>query len=436
MKFNITIQCFAVIVLTITTASANNFFVDPVHGDDSNDGSAARPWKSLQDVVNSKKIQSRKWEKLPYKEGAELVPSNPGGVVKGGDTIWLRTGNHGALATRGYYNTETITIAAQKGHIPELTSIQVRSGSNWALKGLHIQPEPGAKKRTLIDLDSHGYHGPVSDISVEECTLQSIDDSSSWTVENWNKNSCTGINADGTRVTIRNNSLKNVDTGINVGASYALVENNTVVNFSGDGMRGLGSHSRFLNNTIKNCYDVNDNHDDGFQSWSSKDRKVGRGEVVDITLRGNTFINYEDPDQPHRGTLQGIGCFDGFYRDFVIENNLIVVDHWHGITLLGAKDCRIINNTVIDPEPGKPGPAWIRVGPHKNGDTSSNCIIRNNIVSSSAGAGKGENMTVDHNLKVADPSAIFIDPKNGDFRLKPGSPAIDDGSSEMAPKPT
>ena len=65
-------------------------------------------------------------------------------------------------------------------------------------------------------------------------------------------------------------------------------------------------------------------------------RESERGEVVGLVLRGNTIINYEDPDQPHRGTLQGIGCFDGMFVDWIIENNVIIVDHYHGITLSGA----------------------------------------------------------------------------------------------------
>ena len=54
------------------------------------------------------------------------------------------------------------------------------------------------------------------------------------------------------------------------------------------------------------------------------------------------------PQQPHRGALQGIGCFDGMFVDWIIENNVIIVDHYHGITLGGARGCRIVNNTVID----------------------------------------------------------------------------------------
>ena len=159
-------------------------------------------------------------------------------------------------------------------------------------------------------------------------------------------------------MTIRDNRLLNVNFGISVGASDSLITGNLVENFAGDGLRGLGNHCTFEYNTVKNCYKVNANHDDGFQSWSTGPGGVGTGEVVGVVLRGNTIINYDDPNQPYRGTLQGIGCFDGTFVDWVIENNVIITDHWHGITLLGARNCRVINNTVMDQNntrPARPG---------------------------------------------------------------------------------
>ena len=145
--------------------------------------------------------------------------------------------------------------------------------------------------------------------------------------------------------------------GISVTGASNVVERNVIENFSGDGLRGLGDYGVFEFNTVKNCYDVNANHDDGFQSWSVGPGGVGTGVVRGIVLRGNRILNYEDPNQPHRGTLQGIGCFDGFFEDWIIENNEILTDHWHGITLSGARNCRIVNNTVVDLNTTSPGPA-------------------------------------------------------------------------------
>ncbi|MBD3220416.1 hypothetical protein GF314_04165 [bacterium] len=197
-------------------------------------------------------------------------------------------------------------------------------------------------------------------------------------------------------------------------------------NFCGDGLRGIGNDQLFVHNTVRNCYDVNGNHDDGFQSFSVN----GAPPCERITLRGNTIIGYTDPDQPHRGTLQGIGCFDGFYVDWVIENNLVVTDHWHGITLLGADGCRVVNNTVVDLNDHDPGPPWIMVTDHKDGRPSVDCLIRNNIAASISA---GDGVAADHNLATTDLTAVFVDPAAGDFRPREDSPAIDAGISEHAP---
>ncbi len=199
-------------------------------------------------------------------------------------------------------------------------------------------------------------------------------------------------------------------------------------NFAGDGLRGLGNDMVFEYNLVKNCYDVNGNHDDGFQSWSINDDPA-RERVV---LRGNTFINYEDPDQPFRGTLQRIGCFDGPYVDWVVENNLVLTDHWHGISLYGAQNCRIVNKTVVDLNDESPGPPWIMVNPHKDGTPSQGCLIRNNIAATITATG---DTVEDHNHRLSDEENLFDNPDVMDYHLRAddNSPVIDQGSSDLAP---
>ncbi len=414
---------------------SKDFYVDPQHGAPENDGSAERPWHSLQQVVDRGLVASREWESLPHEEGMELVPKNPDAPVKGGDTIWLREGNYGELEIGGYYNRETITIAAEEGHVPRFRQIRVQSGAHWVLKGLHVQPDSGKgdRPRTLIRVEAHDWGGPVHHIRVTDCVVRSAEDVSEWSRADWNERACNGLSAEGRRITLDGNRIENVDFGISVGASDSLVEGNLVKNFAGDGMRGLGDRMTFQYNTVKNCYDVNDNHDDGFQSWSNGPQGVGRGTVSGIVLRGNTIINYEDRDQPHRGTLQGIGCFDGMFKDWVIENNVIVTDHWHGITLLGARGCRIVNNTVVDPNEERPGPPWIRIGPHKNGTASEECTVRNNLASA-LNIDRNKGITTDHNLIVEDPVSFFADLSALDLRPTLNSGAIDAGSSDLAPE--
>ena len=425
---------FAAFVLIASPAFSAEFYIDPQNGSPTNDGSEASPWRSLQEVVDAGLIETQTWDALPFTKDSVLVPKNENGPIKSGDTIWLKSGDYGDVMIRRQYNEDTITIAAAEGHTPRFRSLTIQSGSHWAVKGLHVCPEfgEGPKPYTMINFQSHGFGGPVRDMSVEDCVLQSTPDSSGWSAEDWNQRACNGIGVGGTRIVIRNNKMTNVDFGISVDASHSLIEHNVVENFSGDGLRGLGDHSVFQYNLVKNCYNVDANHDDGFQSWSVGPDGVGSGQVVGIVLRGNTIINREDPNQPHQGALQGIGCFDGMFVDWIVENNVVVVDHYHGITLMGATGCRFANNTVIDPNDVRPGPSALRVSNHKRGTPSSGCIVRNNLAS--AINVQGENMTIDHNLNVEDPASFFTDFETLDLHLRVGSPAIDAGSSELSPE--
>ena len=66
---------------------AADFYVDPVNGNMSGDGSADRPWSTLQEVLDAGLVESQVWASLPYEDGAELVVKNDGAPVQAGDTI-------------------------------------------------------------------------------------------------------------------------------------------------------------------------------------------------------------------------------------------------------------------------------------------------------------------------------------------------------------
>jgi hypothetical protein len=415
-------------------AHAADFYVDPQSGSTSGNGSAAQPWRTLQEVLEANLVETRNWDQLPYDSSSQLVVKNAGAPIEAGDTIWLRSGYHGEVVIVSAYNASTITIAAESGHTPRLKSLNVRSASNWTIRGLSISPEhaPSYDPAQMVFIESHGYSGPSHDVVVEGCELYSVDDASGWSSDDWNSLSCNAIRVTGDDCTIRGNTIRNVNFGISVSGEGALVERNVVDGFAGDGMRGIGDYGTYQYNTIKNCYDVNANHDDGFQSWSNGPNGVGTEEVVGIVLRGNTFINYEDDNQPFRGTLQGIGCFDGTFVDWVVENNVVITDHWHGITLMGARNSRIVNNTVIDRNDTSPGPPWVSITPHKNGTPSEGCLVRNNLTTAIS-VPDGQDVMVDTNIIVDDLSAHFVDAAAFDLHLLATSEAVDAASDDQAP---
>ncbi len=418
-----------------TAAGATTFYVDPQNGSPAGDGSRSNPWKTLQQVIEDGLIEGKQCQSLPWTADCTMVVKNPGAPIKAGDTIRLLDGYHGEITLQDAYMDEPVTVEAEPGHTPRIKNLRCLGAGNWIFRGLSISPshvDPYSPVSTLVMLENHNFRGPCRQVTVENCTIYSVWDTSGWSADDWNQLACSGIQVQGPDCQVINNYLRNVDFGISVSGPRARVVGNTVENFSGDGLRGIGDFGLFERNLVMNCYDVNANHDDGFQSWSTGPGGVGTGEVHGVVLRANTIINYTDPNQPHRGTLQGIGCFDGFYVDWVVENNVIITDHWHGITFLGARNVRVVNNTVVDINEVKPGPTWIRIGPHKDGTPSEGCLVRNNITMSLQ---VDNTVTEDHNLVIDFDWArsYFVDYAGYDLHLTADSPAIDAGSSLEAP---
>ncbi|MBN2137373.1 MAG: right-handed parallel beta-helix repeat-containing protein [Sedimentisphaerales bacterium] len=379
---------------------ASSYYVDPVNGDPDNPGTLERPWRTLEQVLSRKKL------------------------FEGGDTIFLKSGHHGAIVLDGE-NAQYVTIKALQGESPVVSRIKIGRARFWRFEGIRVGPENPTEREYLILVEISDQAG---DIALEKCVIFSVKDSSAWSAEDWVKKSCFGIITEGTRVRIANNHLLNVDHGISIVGEHSVVEDNIIENFSGDGIRTLGNHCLCRRNIIKNCYDVDDNHDDGIQSWSVGEAGVGTGVVKDVIIEGNIIINYSDPAQKYKGTLQGIGCFDGFYENWVIANNIVIVDHWHGITLGGARNCKIINNTVVDINEKSPGPPWILIGKHKNGAESRGNLIRNNLAK--AFPSKADVGQMDHNIVITEYEDFFVNYGKFDLRLKAGSPACDAGLNE------
>ncbi|HET6332866.1 MAG TPA: right-handed parallel beta-helix repeat-containing protein [Polyangiales bacterium] len=391
-------------------AHAAEFYVDPAAGSSSGDGSREKPWQTWEAVLQ-----------------AGLV----GTTIHAGDTVWLRSGKHGASAVKGGTYAPAITLAAEAGQTPQLSAATFAQTKGWVVRALAISASFGTKTGgNLLSIDKSS-----ADITVRECKLFSVEDASGWTADQWINTASSGISVSGDHVVISHNQLTNVRFGISVDGPNALIEYNSVVNFSADGLRGLGDNGVFQYNLVKNVYvsqeDGDDNHDDGFQSWSTGPNGPGSGVVKGVVLRGNTIINREDPAQKLSNSLQGIGCFDGFFDDWIVENNVVATDHWHGISLYGMRGGRIVNNTVVDVNAVDPGPPWIMVNDHKDGTKSNHVLIRNNLATDYSIA--GDDLTQDHNTELKDLAMYFVDPAKLDLHLKAGAAAIDQGSADQAP---
>ena len=428
--------CLAAAVLACltlpTVGYAETFFVDPEDGSPDGDGSRTDPWATLQQVVDDGLIATRDWNAKPYNDDRTLTPKHPDAPVGPGDTIVLMSGDHGAVEIAGAYNESPILIRAGEDETPKLSRLHMRSVANWTIRGLTISPSfaDGDPPGRILYIDSHPHDGPSRDVRIAGCAIYSVDDASGWDTDDWDTEPASGISADGSGIHVDDNTLRNVNHGITFTGPDGTARHNTIVGFSGAGIRPLGDRNTVAYNVIKNGYGSGSNS--GVKAWTTgPDGEAGNGELVGTVVRGNLLINHEDPDHPHRATMQAVGLFDGMYIDWTIANNVIVADHWHGISLYGARDSRVVNNTVLELADTRPGPPWIKVRADKDGTPSENVVVRNNLATDFR---LTDNVTADHNTVIDDPEALFVDPAAFNFHLRDGSPAVDGGRKEGAPQ--
>lgn len=388
--------------------SAATYYVDPAKGRINNPGTSSKPWNTLEAVFDARKKFSA------------------------GDVILLRNGFHGAPVIKGR-NSRDVTIRPDSGHKPRLATLDFKDASHWVVTGLDICPLHAGPKKHTNSRVVYMYPGS-SHLTLKDCRIRSVFSVAGWKESDWKNKVGGALAVRAPYSTVSGNQIENVANGIFVFAEghHTVVAYNVVDSVRDDGFRGNASDCRFEYNTLRNMYAIDGNHDDAFQSFTQGRRGVGSGVIRNVVLRGNVFISYTDPKQPYKAVMQGIACFDGMYENWVIENNVIMTETWHGLTMMGAKNCRIVNNTVVkNPVSARSPSPWIRVTSHKSGKRSSGNIVRNNITSSlSANSSIG---AVDKNLVTTNYLNVFSAWKKFDLRLSASSPAINAGSNQGAP---
>ena len=327
--------------------------------------------------------------------------------LQGGDTLLLRSGNHGDVRLSGD-NATVVTLAAAPGQHPQLSRLVITQGTNWRVKGLTISPSfASAPYEGNIVTVAEG--GPSRELVLEDCFIYTVLDSTKWTAAEWIKtNSGVFLGRHGTHLTLRNNYILNTRFAVSLCAPDSVCEGNVITNFSGDGIRITRDGLTVQYNTVKNCFvgpdQGDDNHDDLMQCFLFN---KGTGTVRNATIRGNILIGYEDSSQPLKHEPQAIGFFDGPLVGFLVEKNVILTNHYHGISLYDAINCKILDNVVkpISDQKMKP---WIMLGTKNVGGSSGNAV-KNNMASSF-------NLKADSGVVAA--NNIPVDSSKFDQRLK------------------
>lgn len=397
---------------------AASYYSDPVNGSMANDGSLGSPWGNLQAIFSA------------------------GKAFSAGDEIFLMDGAHGQPYITGSH-ADYVTIKALAGHNPKIASVELGNGSYWAFDGLTFTADGsgGTFTRDYLFLTK----STTTYVKVENCTFHSAEDSSSWSKADWYANAEDGVRIRGEQTIFNNNLVKNTMFAVEFSGAYVEAKNNVIDNFGGDALRALASHGLYEGNLIRDAYieDYAVNHDDGIQMYPIVNGAFDpNGVFSNMVFRNNQIYTFADPitqamidDDLIGYSMQSMIVTDGHIENSVVENNLIVADHSHGITLSGPVNCRVQNNTVMKTptsvNPDSSQIPWIAFVVDKNGNQSTNSIMRNNIASKFTPwtHSGGSNILVENNLEPAANQYvnIFADYNNFDFTLKETSVAIDAG---------
>ena len=390
----------ALLAATALPAAALDQYVSPdAESGVTADGSRDRPWPSIDKAI---------WK------------------VEGGDRIILKDGAYGALFINRQNYSKMLTIEAEHPHRVQVEWISILLSRNITVRGLNVW----STKAVPPKIASLVYtRGDATDIVFDDLDIRPVENAD---FMNWSKSDWTGIYAmsgvklNGARSELRNSHLTGIGFGVTTYGEDSRVINNVIDGFGGDAMRGIGDRSVFQGNRITNCFKIDGNHDDGFQSWATRTVN-GQKVVTGTVIADNTIIEWTGPkNHPLRGTLQGISLFDGMYKDFVIRNNVVAVRAYHGITVTGGTNVKIVNNTVTEAD-GKANTnyPWIGVFDAKNGTRTKDTLIANNLsVRYMMKAKEKQRQITNTNPTIRYPANAFVSPETFDFRPIPTSKAI------------
>ncbi|KAA0209552.1 right-handed parallel beta-helix repeat-containing protein [bacterium] len=336
-------------------AAAETYYADPLHGKAANAGSRQAPWGSLEEVIATGSLAR----------------------LKGGDTLLLRGGKHGRAVFSGD-NAEFITLAADRGEKPQLSYLEITSGTKWRIKGLTISASLAEKPYDDV-MVKIADGGPSGEIIVEDCFVYTALDTSRWTAKEWMAaNSGMFMGRHGKGHVFRNNYVFNTRFGISLCSEDSLCEGNVISHFSADGIRVTRDGLIVRHNVIRNIYvsdgDGDKNHDDAIQCFLFN---KGTGTVRNVTVSENLIVMRENEAQKWQATMQGIGFFDGPLINFTVEGNVINTSHWHGVTLSDAQDCSILNNVCFTQWTEAKLRPWVQLGTKNVGPVKGNRVKGN-----------------------------------------------------------
>lgn len=331
------VTSFLAVLATLAPLAGADYLADPkVAG--GGDGSRGNPWPALEVCISSGIL----------------------GRLQPGDTLYLAEGYHGTASISGSH-AEAVTIAALPGKDVRLSRLTVE-GSGWHFKDLRLSPTFGpAYSGTIVSFGDRSESS--GKIILEGCEIFGVDDHRTLDFDGWmkvNSGVLMGRHAKGS--VVRNCYIRNTRFALSLSAYDGVAEGNVIENFSADGIRMTRDGQRAEGNVIKHAFntdgDGDKNHDDAIQCFL---HNKGTGTMRNLVVKDNIIFGHEPGVEPNAAVNQGIGFFDGPLVNFTVTGNVVMVAHWHGVSLYDAQGCTIADNVAWSKFSSKFRP-WVMLG--------------------------------------------------------------------------
>lgn len=342
----------------LTGSSGKIWWVDPVTGKDGNPGTKTQPWKKLGNVADSGNFTAS--GKIKAGDVVCMLDGDHDGDNDGGNDVWV-WGN-------GNSYSSPVRIMAQVGQKNvRMGHLTIDNIDNLIIDGIRVSPTFATNPYTngeMVKITGPAITYVTTDITLQNSELFTATDAETngWSLTEWQTKLAGGIKTDvgggvqrTARVSIISNYIHNVGDSaidaISLQGPGSVARGNKVDRFSVDCVKINGAWDASYGgqliekNVCTNVMDIDGYHVDGVQIY------VASGFAKGTVIRENIFISNLDHSRPHSpGVMQGIANFGSgkLAEDMLIENNIVNVDHHHGITLQGNEpgSC-VIGNTVV-----------------------------------------------------------------------------------------
>lgn len=371
------------------------------------------------------------------------TPANSG-VVGPGDVCVLLDGNHGRIRFLRYYFADYLGIVAMPGHKATFDRFDMERGQRFFVQGLSYsgkprwqQDDPGIMTDSGYDdkpnmmrasRDSNG-NGVMEYVIIKDCDFStgSAAEALGWSETAWDSLVCDALYLNrASWVHVQGNTGVALGSFARFGGSSSVTSvginfvDNRLSHLCGDGFRVSCVDSVFVQgNELRDFYVVNNDHVDIFQAYAPT-----RNLVIDGNLGYLSTTIDRTPTDFGKNSISGyLFSAPDILSNAIISNNLLyTVGTWTAITVNGAVNTAIVNNTLVSYDLGPSQPtALIRAK-----KASTNLVIANNIAGSVV-VPAGEGIILSNNREFSRDwsGAGFVSyEQNGDPTLFDFTPAV------------